>query len=70
MAENFAKVKEDSAMQEESEMKSKENEASPEDRGKDSVAKEEDSREWKKSGMFHYFVLATFPETKSRGSLD
>jgi hypothetical protein len=60
MAENFAKVKEDSAMQEESETKSKENEASPEDRGKDSAAKEEDSREWKKSGMFSLFCVCHF----------
>ncbi|KAI0002946.1 hypothetical protein BJV74DRAFT_876354 [Russula compacta] len=49
MAENFAKEKEDSTMQEESDLKSKENESSLEDRGKDTAAKEEDSREWKKS---------------------
>lgn len=52
MAENSVKVTEESAMQEEVDMKSRENEPSPEDRSKDAATKEEDSREWKKSGMF------------------
>jgi hypothetical protein len=53
MAENFAKVKEESAVPEDSDMKSKENEPSPDDRGKDT--KDEDSREWKKSGTYSLF---------------
>jgi len=52
MAENYAKAKEDSVMQDEGDLKTKENESSPEDRGKDAAPKEEDSREWKKSGAF------------------
>lgn len=50
MAENFTKVKEESPIQDDGDLKSKENEPSPDDRGKD--AKDEDSREWKKSGTF------------------
>jgi hypothetical protein len=60
MAENSAKAQEDSAMQEESDVKLKENEPSPEDRGKDSAAKDEDSREWKKSGMFSSVCVCHF----------
>lgn len=48
MAENFAKVKEEDSVQEDGDLKPKENEPSPDDRGKDT--KDEDSREWKKSG--------------------
>jgi hypothetical protein len=70
MAENSAKVKDDSAMQEESDTKSKENEPSSEDRGKDSMAKEEDSREWKKSGMLPLFCVCHLVlRTRSRGTL-
>jgi ribosomal protein L22 len=51
MAESSAKVKEESAMQEDDDdVKPKEKEPSPEDRSKDTTAKEDDSREWKKSG--------------------
>ncbi len=52
MAENSVKIKEDPAMQEDVDLKFKENEHSPEDRGRDTVTKEDDSREWKKSGTF------------------
>lgn len=48
MAENFAKVKEEDSVQEDGDLKPKEDEPSPDDRGKDT--KDEDSREWKKSG--------------------
>ncbi|KAF8505469.1 hypothetical protein F5888DRAFT_1604781 [Russula emetica] len=47
MAEIFTKVKEESSTQDDGDLKSKENEPSPDDRGKDT--KDEDSREWKKS---------------------
>jgi hypothetical protein len=50
VAESSAKVKEESAMQEDDDVKPKEKEPSPEDRSKDTTAKEDDSREWKKSG--------------------
>lgn len=50
MAENFAKVKEESSTQDDGDLKSKENECSLDDRGKDT--KDDDSREWKKSGTF------------------
>ena len=50
MAENFTKVKEESSTQDDGDPKSKENERSPDDRGRDT--KDEDSREWKKSGTF------------------
>jgi hypothetical protein len=50
MAEIFTKVKEESSTQDDGDLKSKENEHSPDDRGKDT--KDEDSREWKKSGTF------------------
>ena len=50
MAEDFTKVNEESSMQDDGDLKSKENEPSPDDRGKDT--KDEDSREWKKSGAF------------------
>jgi hypothetical protein len=70
MAENSAKVKDDSTMQEESDMKPKENELSSEDRGKDSAAKEEDSREWKKSGMLPLFCVCHLVlRTRNRGTL-
>ena len=67
MAENFAKVKEESAAPEDSDLKSKENEPSPDDRGKDT--KDEDSREWKKSGTFSLFSDYRLSERKSRGPL-
>ena len=57
MAENLAKVKEENTMQDEGDLKPKENDQSPEDRCKESTAKEEDSREWKKSGMFSRFCI-------------
>lgn len=57
MAENLAKVKEENTMQDEDDLKPKENDQSPEDRGKDSTAKEDDSREWKKSGMFSWSCI-------------
>lgn len=47
MAENSVKIKEETAMQEEGDLKEKEH--SPEDRGRDTATKEDDSREWKKS---------------------
>lgn len=50
MAENFTKVKEESSTQDDGDLKSKENESSPDDHGKDT--KDEDPREWKKSGTF------------------
>jgi hypothetical protein len=50
MAENSLKIKEEPAMQED-DLKPKE-EHSPEDRGRDTATKEDDSREWKKSGTF------------------
>lgn len=57
MAENLAKIKEENVMQDEGDLKPKENDQSLEDRGKDSTAKEEDSREWKRSGMFSWFCV-------------
>lgn len=51
MAENAVKIKEEPAMQEDGDLKPKE-EHSPEDRGRDTSTKEDDSREWKKSGTF------------------
>ena len=59
MAENLAKVKEENAMQDEGDLKLKENDQSSEDRGKDSTVKEEDSREWKKSGKFSWFCVCS-----------
>ncbi len=59
MAEDVTKVKEESPMLDDSDMKSKENEPSPDDRGKDT--KDEDSREWRKSGtsaLFSYCGLS------------
>jgi hypothetical protein len=53
MAENFAKVKEESSVQEDGDLKPKEEEPSSDDRGKDT--KDEDTREWKKSGAFSLF---------------
>lgn len=67
MAENFAKVKEEDSVQEDGDLKPKENESSPDDRGKD--AKDEDSREWKKSGTFSLFLIAAHLTRKSRGPL-
>jgi hypothetical protein len=58
MAENSVKIKkEDTDMQEEGDLKSKEKEHSPEDRGRDTATKEDDSREWKKSGTFPSFLI-------------
>ena len=51
MAENSVKIKEEPAMQEDGDLKPKE-EHSLEDRGRDTSTKEDDSREWKKSGTF------------------
>ena len=51
MAENSVKIKEEPAMQEDGDFKPKE-EHSLEDRGRDTSTKEDDSREWKKSGTF------------------
>ncbi|KAH9045722.1 hypothetical protein EDB85DRAFT_1908092 [Lactarius pseudohatsudake] len=48
MVESSVKIKEESVMQEDGDPKFKE-ENSPEDRGRDTAAKEDDSREWKKS---------------------
>jgi len=52
MAEDSVKIKEEIAMQEEGDLRAKEKEHSPEDRGRDMANKEDDSREWKKNGMF------------------
>ena len=61
MAENTMKIKkEDTDMQEEDGLKSKE-EHSPEDRGRDTATKEDDSREWKKSGTFSHFPVGRYP---------
>jgi hypothetical protein len=59
MAENLTKEKEESSTQEDGDLKSKENEPSPDDRGKD--GKDEDSREWKKSGTFTLFSDCHLP---------
>ena len=59
MAENSVKIKEDIAMQEE-DLKPK-REHSPEDRGRDTATKEDDSREWKKSGTFPQFPDCFYP---------
>jgi len=50
MAESFTKVKEESSTQDDGYHDHQENEPSPDDRGKDT--KDEDSREWKRSGTF------------------
>ena len=61
MAECSTKVKQEGAMQEEEDLKPKEKEPSPEDRSKDTAAKEDESREWKKSGThFQLFGCRLF----------
>jgi hypothetical protein len=67
MAENVAKVKEESPVPEDGDLKTKENEPSPDDRGKDT--KDEDSREWKRSGTFLRFLISAYPKRTSRGPL-
>lgn len=67
MAENFTKVKEESSTQDDGDLKSKENEPSSDDRGKDT--KDEDSREWKKSGAFTLYSECRLSQRENRGSL-
>ena len=67
MAEDFTKVKEESPAQDDGDLKSKENEPSPDDRGKDT--KDEDSREWKKSGTFVLYSACCYLKGKNRGPL-
>ena len=69
MIEHSEKIKEEPAMQED-DLKPKE-EHSPEDRGRDTATKEDDSREWKKSGTFppSFLVVAILDrEQKIAGS--
>jgi hypothetical protein len=70
MAENSVKIKEEPPMQEDGDLKPKE-EQSPDDRVREASTKEDDSREWKKSGTFSpvsRLSLSTDQEQKIAGS--